>query len=227
MVNFKSLTGSHFRDVAPSLKPTTVRQATVNSSKALIKLTKKVNKIARLDKPEPNKWDVVEGTTDMSSTGTVTSTYCPGTRGDAIGEFEKNEVKPLSLSIRGHVYSNHTIAVRCRHIWFQGKHENSANPGVSDILQSANVNSHYNWDTRMHWIILSDKTYNINAEGAGTAVSRFVSINQKLFPKRKIKYATGSSSIEDGGLYLLTISDTAAGATDPSYRQYVRLVYMD
>jgi len=206
------------------LVPRSVKSALNQEAVAIAKLEKRVSKLAKVDAPEMNYEDTNSIGT-ISTTATLTSSYLPVTRGTTIDTFDKNELMIKKIEVRGSIGNTGTIAVRARVIWFQGKNENAATPSDADILAvPTDINSHYNWDTIKHFKILSDKTYNVNP-GSNVASQAYVTVHNKMYPKRKTTFTTGATTIEDGGLYSLTIGNIAAASSPPSYRENVRVYY--
>lgn len=109
---------------------------------------------------------------------------------------------------------------RYRIIIVRGKQERALAPTVSDILQSSDVGAVGAVDARRNWYqtsqyqVLWDKKFKlVTMDGHYVhTIRKWIKIN------KKIKFVAGSNTPEDGGIYVLCISDgTVAGNTVPTY----------
>lgn len=145
------------------------------------------------------------------STGTING-FNTIVQGGAQGQREGDSLKPQSFEVRGHLYNNAAAGSPgvVRLILFRGKNENGVGWTTTDILETASYNSPLSFDNRKRFTVLMDKKIVLNTNYA-TIASNFVSLNYSKALTGHIKYAAGTTTVEDGGLYLLSISDLAAG----------------
>lgn len=193
-------------------------------------------KVARLVNVEYKKFEVGSDGTSIDYNGTVVD-LCDPAQGSTAITRQGDSIKPLHLTIRGHVNSKsagnpiQTIRV----IVFRYKEENSGTLTASEVLDSTlvgtvrSVYSPKSWDNRFHSKILWDKTFSIGNGGAPTTVDYSVpgikhfTISKKLFGH--INWAATTTTQEGGGLYMLVISDSASNG--PYITYHSRVTYTD
>lgn len=163
--------------------------------------------------------NTVTATPDTSGAVTHLSAIADGiTENERVGL----SIKSVALNVKGsanlHVSATSTYL---RAIYFVDLQQVSdTSPGVTDVLQSASVNSFLNPDTFGRFKILSDRRYKLNTDQPNVLHS----LNKKL--NHHIRFnGTLGSDIQKGGLYLLTISSEAANT--PTYSTQCRVRYYD
>lgn len=120
-----------------------------------------------------------------------------------------------------------------RVIIFKGKHENQVAYTPSDILRAVGSKQSligpYNHDDRNRFTIVCDKTVilasgNNNALSAGWQSDMLFQCN-KGFKGHKVIYATTTTNVEHGGLYLMYMSDSATTEGAPLLHYGGRLTF--
>lgn len=180
--------------------------------------------VARMVNTE-KKYVDASGTIAPTYTGSVTSfTVSAGTsESQRIG----SSIKPLHFTLRGTIYASSVGNEQqyFRLILFRGKQENGVAYTASDILENTGgVYSPFSakkYDNRFHTKIIWDKLIAVNKSTAST--TKMVKFSKKLFGHMTFDGAT--TNVEDGGLYLLCISDVASNPAALNY--YSRLTYTD
>lgn len=147
-----------------------------------------------------------------ATTAGVVTSFNTIAQGDAQGQRGGDSLKPQSFEVRGHLYNNAAAGAPgvIRLILFRGKNENGVAFTTTDILESASYNSPLSFENRKRFTVLMDKKIVLNTNYA-TIASNFVSMNYSKALNGHIKYTAGTTTVEEGGLYLLSISDLAAG----------------
>lgn len=207
-----------------------------------------VNKIAKavLHRQLENKiYDSQLASTSVDYSGAVFN-VCSGLAsgaGSAGTERLGLSIKPLSLEFNFLVRGNPTSSIyqTMRVIVVQGRKEAATAPTTANILQQTGaVDSYlssYNWPQMRlgKFKVLYDKTFAVGSSmiNSNTAATAYQSslpeqINRhKLFYKFKhnILYTSGATTVQDGGLYIMMISDVSANG--PYIDGYTRLMYED
>lgn len=171
--------------------------------------------------------DAAAAASNIDNTGLVPDLLNNLVRGTSyINNFLGNKIKPRGIQLRFSWRAGDPANV-CRIICFQWL--NSTVPTTADVLATATGPwSAINYDNIQFLNILYDSIFNINEYFAG-ARSQFgpektVYIKgKKLFP---VDFASGSATVNKGGLYLCLISDSGA-ATHPSISYYTRVTFAD
>lgn len=123
-----------------------------------------------------------------------------------------SSVKLLRVSGRIHAQMNDSSSRptnQFRLILFRGKQENDQPIFVNDVLANPGglqqITSPKNWSNRFHTKIIYDKTYTLSRAGQATIA---LSWNFKLFGHLQFNSQDNTGNdIENGGLYMLLISD--------------------
>ncbi len=113
------------------------------------------------------------------------------------------------------------VADKVRFILFRAKNENGVAQTIANYLEIVDVNSPKDWDNRFHTKTLIDKT--ITIDNATDKIIHSLEWHEKLFGH--VTYTGSTTTIEDGGLYLIVIGDRVA--TLPTFKYYHRLTYTD
>jgi len=182
-----------------------------------------VKAIKRLINVEKKNHDIANSLATVS-TGTIHA-LTTISQGASTSTRVGDSIKPLYLNFRGYIENVHiSNSGQVRIIVFRGKKENAITPLVSDVLASLSVISQYNYTDINRFTILKDKTYVINPGTAITA-STAVQFNLSCRLDGHIKYVTGGTTIEQGGLYVLYITNNSVQAPAVYYNQ--RLTFTD
>lgn len=208
-------------------KPTTT-QDLVTMAKVGYRLGKKA---IRMINSEVKFYDVQGTNVSFSSTGTVLQLCNPST-GDGDNARDGSSIKPARLTLRMNWSSNTTDTTpqRVRLVLFRGKMEKSSTPTISTILQDTSqydaIVSPKNWDTKFETKILYDRSFSLTPDAGADQQYKLIRLNKKLFGH--IKFATDDTAgtdIENGGLYMLVVSDEVTNP--PTCTYYSRCTYYD
>lgn len=94
---------------------------------------------------------------------------------------------------------------------------------ILDVLETADPLSSYNWEQRKAYKVLKDEVINLSPNYSGGNKIRefetYVPLNFKTI------YTTGGTGVEDGGVYIMFISDEATNLHTLHY--HARLTYND
>ena len=188
------------------------------------------SKVYKFVNTEVKYFDTEQYQIAMPATGNVVGlTTVP--QGDGQSTRDGDSLKIMGLTIRGHVTSDASVSkpTNLRIIIFRGKQENGVGYSLHDILEnpaSASLSEVYSpkaYDERFRTKILHDKTYTIN-ETLTTQAKGF-NFSIQLKPGGHVNYSAGTTSIENGGIYMLTLSDNATYPPKISYLS--RVTYVD
>lgn len=155
-----------------------------------------------------------------TNAGAVT-TLCNIAQGTAQSQRVGDSVKLQTLSFRGVINGNTgSPYAATRIIIFKGDSENAVVPPVNQILQGGQLFDHKTYSDRYRTRILYDRTY---------VTSNITTIAYPLefsFPLNfHCNFVPGLSTIEDGGIYMLLITDAAVNV--PSFFGTYRVLYTD
>lgn len=111
-----------------------------------------------------------------------------------------------------------------RIIIFRYKNDDSRTlTNANDLLQGSGVNARKKWDERFQSKFLFDRTYTLS-----TAKQPWVQIDTNIKVFHRLNYKAGTaSSYEDGGLYMLLISDNSGSSFGPVLDATYTLSYTD
>lgn len=146
---------------------------------------------------------------------------------EGVTEHTRRGEETRLLSLRGIGYllqhASATMTV-VRHVIFRSmRDEQGTVPAVTDLLESAHVNSQFKQDMKCHYIILSDKTYVLTSNGRQGGPVR-IYINLKNV---KARYdATTANDYTKGHVYHFYISTEATNtpSLNIKWRSYFRSV---
>ncbi len=142
-------------------------------------------------------------------------------QGDTEHTRDGSSAKLLRISGRCSIQRNSTDQFQtARMILFRGKNENGNVPSVTNFLEVASPFSPRNHDNVFQFKTIFDRSFKL--DNAGTKTHQIFDINEKLFGH--IKYDDATTTIENGGLYMLLIADGTVSATAAFY---LRLTYTD
>lgn len=181
------------------------------------------SQIKRYVNVEVKRHDRVVGPVNVTNAGILNNlTIIP--QGDTAVQRDGISVKLMNLTIRGSLHcSSLQDASQARVIVFRGKQENGVGYGASDILETTTVYSPKNYTERFRSKILYDERFMLNNPDGGTQQVKQFNINVKL--GGHVRYSEGSNDIEDGGVYVLYISDQATNL--PIINYYSRITFTD
>lgn len=187
------------------------------------------SKVYRFVNTEVKFHDVTQTGTAIPNTGSINGLSAI-TQGDTSLTRDGQSVKLMNLTIRGFITTNQSQPYPqiTRIILFRGKQENGVGFSATDILETASVISPKNYTDRFRTKILYDQTFYQN-QGAGLSAAAFGTLsrpfNINLKCQGHVNFAGSSTNIEDGGLYLLYLSNQATST--PTITYYSRLTYVD
>lgn len=161
--------------------------------------------------------------TNITQLGTVnTLTFVP--QGDTNQTRDGDKLQARHLSIRGTLTSNGSKSTaKVRLIVFRANKENASNLLQSEILDNNDPNSHKSWSDRFRTKTLLDRTYDLNQQVSGTLVLKSFNFNIKL--NDPINFTAGTTAIENGGIYMMYLSDTVVNMPTIIYQS--RLLFTD
>lgn len=146
------------------------------------------------------------GTGDAITWTGVVRNLCQPTQGDGVTNRDGDSIKTLRLSGRLFIQQNASATDSLlRVIIFRGKNENRVAYAPSDFLQSAvglMVLNGKEYENRFQTKTLFDKTYSLSSAGKSNYL-----VNMNLPLTGHIQFGTGSTDIENGGIYMLLISN--------------------
>ena len=162
-----------------------------------------VQSIRKLINVETHIWDTTIGAT-VSSTGSVTH-LTEIAIGDTKSTRTGSSVLTKDFALRFTLQKNATaVGTVVRVLIIRDKQQISdTSPGVTDILNSADVNSHYNAQLSDRFQYLSDQTITLDADDV------LIAKQFKLNPQGLHVLFNGSSGtdIQKNGLYLVLVSN--------------------
>lgn len=176
---------------------------------------------AVVGEPEKKWFDVNGISTAVTNTGNLAQLngIPPGTTSsNRVGNEVSNQSLFMRIDIaRGAVDSLLRFVILW---WYDGNA--AAVPTITDILQTASYNSPLNKVNGMSFKVKYDCTYTL---AAGQTQLQVDEIYRKL--KAKSEYAPTLNTNTANTLYLLTISNQATVANQPTLTYYSRLNFMD
>jgi len=145
--------------------------------------------------------------------------------GDGESARDGTSVKPMRISFRLNAtqHASATLTI-LRMIIFRGKYERDNEPTVSDIFASTGVNQFKTNDKKYNTKFICDRTFIFDA--VNSSRTKKIDGSYKLFGH--IQYdasQTDGTDHENGGVYLLLISNEATNA--PTVVGNFRLTYTD
>lgn len=188
-------------------------------------------KVARMVNSEIKFHDVQATNTAYDSTGTIVNLSTIA-QGDGDNARDGSSIKLAHLTMRMSWSSNTTDTTpqRVRMILFRGKNEKSTPPTISTLLEDTtqydNIVSPKNWDHKFNTRVLYDRVIVLTPNASASNQSKELVISKKLYGH--VKFATNDTAgtdIENGGLYMLIVSDETTNA--PTCTFYSRLTFYD
>lgn len=159
-------------------------------------------------------------TSNPDNSGSTAKLFDPA-QGTSVSNRGGDSVKLANLTFRAIMNkSGSATNTNLRVIVFRGNRENGTTPSVSALLQTTSVISPKNHDNRFDTKILFDRVFQMN-DGATTM--RQLNLNIKL--GTHVNFSSGTTSIEDGGIYILLLSDQSTNT--PQIKYYSRITYVD
>lgn len=152
----------------------------------------------------------------ISTTGSITN-LSGISQGDGAGNRDGDSIKVTSFNLRfrltAHASSTNTSV---RMIIFRGKSEHGKTFSISELLQSTVVYSEKARDERYNTKILFDKVFDIPYGTNKMVVSRNMTFRKIMNPH--INYDSATTTVENGGFYLLLLSTEATNTPTLDYR---------
>lgn len=169
----------------------------------------------------------------VTSSGTVHSVLSNLVRGDTgYNHFDGNTITPRGLTCK-YMFNTNQVYNQVRVLCFQWF--DSQTPSLAGIVQNNTTNiatlSSVLVTNRSYIKVLYDKTHVIapTAGDGSTPIGLGVCYDRFFIPAkrmRKIRYNSGSNSVQDGNIYILLVSDDSA-PTYPAVNLYTRLSFYD
>lgn len=212
----------------PKAKGANDRSVTVWSGHSVLEKANKAlnlaSKVYRFVNTEIKFHDVTTTATAIPNTGTINGLSAVA-QGDGQSTRDGDSLKPLHLTIRGSVTNNTTNnrTTLARIIVFRGKQENGVGFSATDILETSTVYSPKNYTDRFRTKILMDKVIPVPPNNNNSYSPKLWNFSTKIIGH--VNYSAASTSIEDGGIYILYLSDQATNP--PTMDYYARLTYVD
>lgn len=213
------------RKAQPSSWMTTAQQVGNTAYKAWNLATK----IARMVNVE-YKYNYLAINADaISTSGQIYQIQTPA-QGDGPAHRDGISIKCIRLSGRIGIQLDPSATTpynsMMRLILFRGKNEDQSTPAVSDILDSTATTPYLAskppGGDKYRTKIIYDKLYQLSANGTQ---QRVLNWNFKLYGHTT--FASGSTNIENGGLWLLAISSTLSSAKPPLLSAELKFTYTD
>lgn len=168
---------------------------------------------------EKHFFDTSLGQTNTAVAGAIYATdYMQ--QGDAFNNRAGNSCLIKSFQVRFQLTT--ATANNTRIIILLDKENRAATPAVTDVLETASLQSPINHTNGHRFIILRDKIYNVNAAGQ-------IYVNPKFYIKcnHHARYNDGnagsSADFRENHIYFIVISDTTTGV----YTYYTRIRFID
>lgn len=184
-----------------------------------------VQRLKRLINVEIKHYELATATTAIPIGGSIYNLSAI-TQGDTSRTRDGSSIKPQYFQLRGTLQSNglQNSTSRVRVILFRGIMENGVAPVVSDLLREGNIDSLSNMSEKNRFTVLSDRIYSMQPVITGSIVLSSLNLNKTL--QKHIKYTEiSSAAIENGGVYLLVISDQPTN--EPYINMYSRVTFTD
>lgn len=200
-----------------------------------VKAFQLASKVARMVNVE-YKQDTRQNSTTVNNLGTVISLCDSIDSGDAYNERDGDSVKLIRMSGRVFI-TQHGSAQKTlfRVILFRGKQENCRSYVVQDTNSTGNMGildhnagtgdlvlAPKSRENRFHSKILFDKMYHMSNNGNSSIVANW---DFKLFGHCNFNDFTNPNEIEDGGLYMLLISNETTNT--PTFNSFLKISYTD
>lgn len=182
--------------------------------------------LKRIVNVEKKYYDTTISTAAVTETGVITDISAIA-QGDSALNRDGDSLKPLGLNMRftlkGDASTSRDTSIRV--IVFRMKHENAVVPSVSDVLDVVSINAMYNYTERPRFNVLMDKIYTLPINDSTVIPQRYYSFSSRL--TGHMKFVTGQVTHEDGGIYLLRISDESTATNRPQFGSTTRITYVD
>lgn len=186
-------------------------------------VAKAVFRLKRQLHGEVNFWDK-NISSGITTTGLITNWTSGIVQGDGVGQRVGNKIRFKSFQARLWVAAGDTSNVM-RVIFFIAKDSLAASPTISTVLSETATYPHlspYNPAYRVNYEILFDQSYTLHA-GEPIKIDKFMAWQ---FKNPGVTYSADGAS-GNGQIYSLIVSDSAAGAPDPTANVVARLRYTD
>lgn len=184
---------------------------------------KGVKQIKQLINVEIKKHDTLINA-GVTTTGSVFS-LSDIPQGDGYNQRDGISVKPQYLVGRFYIQNDpsHVSTTAMRVMLIRGINENGVTPGVTTILESADVWSLRNFVEKSKVTVMMDRTINITPYKNGEV--KFTQLEFKMPVNKHIHFETSGTNKENGGLYMLCISNR--GTLFPVIHGNARLTFTD
>lgn len=183
-----------------------------------------VKAIKKLINVEIKDYSLIGFTTSTNSSGQLINlSEIP--QGDGAGSRDGDSVKPQYFKGNFTVY-NHASAnlfTQFRVIIFKHKQANGTTPAVTDILETPTCFQLTKRTEEYRFTILYDNCFIMKPPYSGS--KDIVNFKVRVPMEGHIKFVTGATTYESGGLYMLLLADQATNT--PSLYYNTRLTYTD
>lgn len=192
-----------------------------------IKALAAVKKVKRVLNTEEKVFDATTAI-NPTNAGAIQSLLAPP-QGDNIGSRDGDSIRPLNLEFKWHCTQQvaFTINASVRAIIFRGYGEHGTAPIPANVLELLTavqgINAPITYQNRERFTVLYDNTITLTS-GIQDGSAKNGSFQCQL--SGHTLYTTGATTVEDGGLWLLLITD-ALLATGPAWYSYSRVWFSD
>lgn len=184
-----------------------------------VKALVKVNKLSRTLQPEVKPFDA-GALYSVNNSGTVTSLLIPS-QGTTYINRDGIKIKPRTLIFRAQIEQSAAASISfLRIIFFRGVREAGTTFAVTDILQTATMDSPLVWLNRDRFTMISDRVYSFsdtNNQGI------FIKANYRL--KKFLEFTGNATGVQNGGVYMLVLSNEPTNAV--SFDWHCRTTFTD
>lgn len=158
-----------------------------------------------------------------SSTGAVVDLSSVA-QGDTDNTRDGDSIKPLNLTMRGLISADASVtnngATFVRVVVVRAKHERGTSPTWASVFGSASTLAAKDHDNRFETKILYDRLFSLDANKGST-----LTFNKIIKLDGHIQFDGGASTIRNGGIYLMHMSNVATNL--PSLNVNTRLSFVD
>lgn len=180
-------------------------------AKQALDLAKKVARMVNVE----YKRDIASYNSTITNTGVI-EVLCNPAEGDTFNSRDGISVKPIRTSGRIFLLINPSATSSVvRFVLFRGKNENRVTYTTSDVLHTASGLTFQNpkdYQERFRTKVLYDRTYNLDSASRRSMVLNW---NFKMYGH--IQFGNNSTEIENGGIYLLMITNEPTNVPTVQY----------
>lgn len=205
-------------------------------------LKQKVNRLVRqvgIRKPEVKYLDVLFTSTNISNNGSINDITGGIVQGITDNARIGDKIRLLSVMIRGFWQGSSaatsTFNQTCRLMLVKGIGENGNGLGMTTVFPNPVPGNNYvawspyNYDKHKSYKVLYDHIVN-PAAGWTASIPGF---SPRTFFKKhmnlgyNVQYNVATTTVNDGGFYVVMVSDTSNAGNPPNCQFYLRLYFID